>query len=190
MTTCESSFVKSEKVDKKTKAIFLDRDGTLNVDDHYLADPQKIRLIEGVKQAVEIFIKKEFLLFLFTNQRGIALKMYCQEDVVSCNRRLINLLGNPQFTEICIATEVVASPQHYRKPSPKFIHEMVERYSLVRSECFMVGDKENDALAGYYGRIRSILLDSPYLRSSSTLALIRAGEITPFKNLIAFAQSL
>jgi D-glycero-D-manno-heptose 1,7-bisphosphate phosphatase len=171
------------------KAIFLDRDGTLNVDHTFVANPEKIQLIDGTREAVEIFLRHHFQLFLLTNQPGIALKLYSQTAVEACNRRVIELLGNPPFTEICIAAEATYSPKHYRKPSPKFINEMVEKYQLDRTQCYMVGDKETDAFAGLNGKIHGILLESIYSRSRECVELIRQKKILVFKDLLAFAQS-
>jgi HAD superfamily hydrolase (TIGR01662 family) len=171
------------------KAIFLDRDGTLNVDYYYVSNPDKIHLIEGAREAVGMLIRQEFLLFLFTNQPGIEQKIYTKEDVEACNQRTIELLGNPHFTEICIASEATYAPEHYRKPSPRFINEMVEKYQLERSECYMVGDKETDAFAGINAGIPAILLESEYARSPQCENLIREGKILVFKNLLDFTQN-
>ncbi|MDR0590524.1 MAG: HAD-IIIA family hydrolase [Puniceicoccales bacterium] len=185
MDDLSQNFQKSIK-----KAIFLDRDGTLNVDYNYVSDPDKIHPITGTREAVEIFIRRGFLLFLLTNQPGIEQKIYTREAVEACNRRIIEQLGQPHFTEICIASETTCAPEHYRKPSPRFIDEMVEKYRLERRECYMVGDKETDALAGINAHIHGILLDSEYPRSPQCLTLIRRGEIQVFKDLLAFARSL
>ncbi|MDR3317402.1 MAG: HAD-IIIA family hydrolase [Puniceicoccales bacterium] len=172
------------------KAIFLDRDGTLNVDHNYIFDPHDICLIEGTEEAVKVFLEKDFLLFLFTNQPGIELQLYRLEDVETCNKRVIELLGNPHFTEICIAPEATFSLKCYRKPSPRFINEMVEKYQLERSKCYMVGDKETDAFAGINAGIQGILLESDYPRSPECLASIEEGKILVFENLLSFAQSI
>ncbi|MDR1590729.1 MAG: HAD-IIIA family hydrolase [Puniceicoccales bacterium] len=171
------------------KAMFLDRDGTLNVDYYYVSDPNKIQLIDGAREAVEMFIRRDFLLFLFTNQPGIEQKIYTKADVETCNQRVIELLGNPHFTEICIASEATYAPEHYRKPSPRFINEMVEKYRLERSECYMIGDKETDAFAGLNAGIRGVLLESEYAQSPQCEEFIREGKIAAFKNLLDFAQN-
>ncbi|MDR2200649.1 MAG: HAD-IIIA family hydrolase [Puniceicoccales bacterium] len=173
-----------------TKAIFLDRDGTLNRDHHFVFESHKIDLIEGTKEAIEIFLRHKFLLFLLTNQPGIELKMYRREDVEACNERVFELLENPPFTEICIASEATYSPENYRKPSPRFINEMVEKYRLERHSCYMVGDKETDAFAGINAGIKGVLLESEYPRSPHCVELIRRGTITVFRDLLTFAHSL
>jgi HAD superfamily hydrolase (TIGR01662 family) len=137
-----------------------------------------------------MFIRHEFLLLLFTNQPGIGQKIYTKEDVESCNRRVIELLGNPHFTEICIASETTYAPEHYCKPSPRFINEMVKKYQLKPDKCYMIGDKETDAFAGVNAGIHGVLLESEYSRSPQCEKWIREGKILVFKDLLAFAKTL
>ncbi|MDR0351125.1 MAG: HAD-IIIA family hydrolase, partial [Puniceicoccales bacterium] len=145
----------------KNSGIFLDRDGTLNVDHGYVCDPKKIQLLDGTAEAVHILKNAQCQLFLFTNQSGVFLKKYTKADVDSCNNRLIDLIGIRNcFTEICIATEP-PNPEKsyfYRKPSPRFILEMIKKYGLNPKESHMVGDRDMDALAGIRAGINAIHL--------------------------------
>ena len=103
------------------RALFLDRDGTLILDKHYLADPAGVELIPGVAAALQRARALGYQLFLFTNQSGIARGLHTLEDVHRCNTRMEELLQLPLplFTDICIATEGPDEPQQYRKPSPR-----------------------------------------------------------------------
>src|SRR5215211_5393730 len=125
-----------------SKALFLDRDGTLIVDKHYLADPAGVELIPGVPDALRRARSLGYRLFLFTNQSGIARGLHTLDDVLRCNARMEELLGLPRplFTDICIAPEAPDGPQKYRKPSPRFILESIARHALHPRECWMVGD--------------------------------------------------
>ena len=87
------------------KALFLDRDGTLVVDTHYLHKPEDLQLIAGIGDALRTAVKSGYLLFLFTNQSGIGHGFYTLEDAEHCNHCMVEMLGfseNP-FTEICIS---------------------------------------------------------------------------------------
>ena len=59
----------------KQKALFLDRDGTLILDTHYLKDPQELEIIEVAGPALQKARNAGFLLFMHTNQSGIALSL-------------------------------------------------------------------------------------------------------------------
>lgn len=142
------------------KAIFLDRDGTLILDKHYLSDPAAVELLPGVATTLQEFIAHGYLLFLFSNQSGIARKLYTAEDVAACNRRMLELLNlpSPGFTDSCIAPEGPDDPLVYRKPSPRFILESIGRYGLDPSQCWMVGDKASDVQAGLNAGVHAALL--------------------------------
>lgn len=133
-----------------SKALFLDRDGTLILDKHYLADPAGVELIPGVADALRRALALGYKLFLFTNQSGIARGLYTMEAVHRCNERMEELLGlpTPLFTDICIAPEGPDEPAIYRKPSPRFILESIAKHALDPQQCWMAGDREGDLEAG------------------------------------------
>ena len=139
------------------KALFLDRDGTLIVSQHYLADPAKVELLPGVREALHRFIARGYRLFLFTNQSAVGRGLFTLETVHRCNQRMLELLElpTPGFTKICIATETPDMPTVYRKPSPRFILEMMAKYALVPEETWMVGDMPSDVQAGLNAGVRT-----------------------------------
>ena len=139
------------------KALFLDRDGTLIVKHDYLSDPAQVALMPGVRETLHHFIARGYRLFMFTNQSGVGRGMFSLEAVQRCNQRMLALLDLPApgFTEICIATESPDMPTVYRKPSPRFILEMIAKYSLTPQETWMVGDMPCDVQAGLNARVRT-----------------------------------
>ena len=70
-----------------SKALFLDRDGTLIVDKEYLSDPEEIELLPGVDEALRRALNCDYQLFLLTNQSGVGRGWYSIDDVHACNRR-------------------------------------------------------------------------------------------------------
>jgi D-glycero-D-manno-heptose 1,7-bisphosphate phosphatase len=142
------------------KAIFLDRDGTLIINRHYLADPAGVELLPGVADTLRRLLSDGYMLFLFTNQSGVGRGMFTLETVHRCNQRMIELLDlpAPAFTEICIAPESPDMPAVYRKPAPRFILETIAKYSLAPDKVWMVGDSANDALAGLNAGVRAVLV--------------------------------
>ena len=141
-------------------ALFLDRDGTLIVHRPYLADPEGVELMPEVQETLHRFVASGWMLFLFTNQSGVGRGLFNLDAAVRCNRRMLELLNLPGegFTDICIATETPEMPQVYRKPSPRFIREMMARHALVPEQTWMVGDKVNDVLAGLNAGVRAALV--------------------------------
>jgi D-glycero-D-manno-heptose 1,7-bisphosphate phosphatase len=142
------------------KALFLDRDGTLIHDRNYLADPAQVELLPGVRETLHAFAAEGWRLFLFTNQSGIGHGLFTLETVERCNARLDELLALPApgFTGTCIAPETPQMTQVYRKPSPRFILEMIARHNLDPRATWMAGDKASDVQAGLNAGVRAVLV--------------------------------
>ena len=128
------------------RAVFLDRDGTLIEHVPYLRDPADVALLPGVREALAAALAAGMKLFLFTNQSGVGRGMFTLADVEACNDRLIELLGlGPRpFAAICIAPETPDEPPRYRKPAPRFIHEMLDLHGIAAAAAWMVGDSPVD----------------------------------------------
>ena len=176
----------------QAKALFLDRDGTLIFDKHYLCDPAGVELVPGADEALRLAFELGFRLFLLTNQSGVGRGYHTMEDVHACNRRMLELLDLPEpgFTEICIAPESPEQPQVYRKPSPRFIHEMVEKYNLDPAQCYMVGDRLFDLKTGLNADIQSVAISAENNLSDEMQALVSKNQIPVFQHLKAFVDSL
>jgi len=174
-----------------SKALFLDRDGTLILDKHYLADPAGVEIIPGVPDALRRARELGYQLFLFTNQSGIARGLYKLDDVLRCNTRMEELLGLPLplFTDICIATEGPDEQPHYRKPSPRFILESIARHGLDRHHCWMVGDREADIEAGLNAGIHPAAVCTGKHDAAAWAALARPG-VPVFPTFVEFVASL
>jgi len=133
-----------------SKALFLDRDGTLIVDKDYLADPAGVEVIAGVPAALRRVRELGYRLFLFTNQSGIGRGYHTLDDALRVNTRMEELIGLPAplFDGLCIAPEAPGQESLYRKPSPRFIHDMIAQHRLDPAHCWMVGDRESDIESG------------------------------------------
>ena len=174
-----------------SKALFLDRDGTLMLDKHYLADPAGVEIIPGAADALRRARSLGYKLFLFTNQSGIGRGMYTLDDAVRCNARLEELLGLPPpvFDDVCIAPESSEQPLQYRKPSPRFILESISRHGLDRDCCWMVGDREADIEAGLNAKVRVAAVCTGKHSAESWAALALPG-VPVFPNLAEFVATL
>lgn len=132
------------------QAVFFDRDGTLIEHVPYLCRTEEVVLRPGTREAVARLQAAAVKLFLFTNQSGVARGLFGMSDVEAVNRRMIELLdlGPSPFTDICIAPELPGSEAGYRKPSPRFIDEMLSAHGIARGHAWMIGDSPVDWEAG------------------------------------------
>lgn len=135
---------------KLPRAVFFDRDGTLIRHVHYLHQPELVELLPGVRESLRFLKERGVLLFLFTNQSGVAKGLFTVADVEAVNRRMLELLdlGDDLFADVCIATEMPSNAPEYRKPSPRFIVEILAKYRIEPADAVMVGDNPTDWEAG------------------------------------------
>jgi len=145
---------------KPPRAVFLDRDGTLNVDKHYLSDPEQLELIPGVGPALKRLQDAGFLLVIVTNQSGIGRGYYTEENMHAVNRRLINMLApsGVRLTKIYYSPEAPEEPSVGRKPSPAFLFAARDALAVDLARSFMVGDKVIDLECGWNAGVRQSLL--------------------------------
>ena len=174
-----------------SKALFLDRDGTLILDKVYLADPAGVELIPGTAGALGRARSLGYKLFLFTNQSGIGRGLHTIEDTHRVNTRMLELLGFPGavFDGICVAPEAPGQPIAYRKPSPRYILETLAAHALDSAHCWMVGDSAADIAAGLAAKIRVAAVQTGKV-DPRTLTEIAANGVPVFPNFAAFAATL
>jgi D-glycero-D-manno-heptose 1,7-bisphosphate phosphatase len=174
-----------------SRALFLDRDGTLIVDRVYLSDPAGVELIAGAADGLRRARSLGFRLFLFTNQSGIGRGLHTMEDARRVNARMEEMLGLPApvFDATCIAPEGPGEPSVYRKPSPRFILEMIAAHSLDPAGCWMVGDSAADLGAASAAGIRAAAVRTGRVPPES-LPQVAAGSVPVYDNFGAFAATL
>ena len=162
-------------------ALFLDRDDTIVKDAGYMSRPEQIELLSGAAEALRAASVAGFRLYLVTNQSGIGRGYYSMQDAEACNARLEELLQLPPpgFSGICIAPEKPDAPSKYRKPSPAFALEMIERDSLDPARCFIIGDKISDLECGLKAGITPILVGA----RAEAIAFADARGIRRFASL-------
>ena len=148
-----------------SRAVFLDRDGTLNVERHYLHDPEALEIIPRTGPALRRLIDEGFELFIITNQSGIGRGHYTEEDMHAVNAKLAaNMaLDGVEFVKVYYASEAPDQDSPGRKPSPKFLHDAATEFGVDLEGSFMVGDKIADLECGWNAGVKkSILVRTGY----------------------------
>jgi D-glycero-D-manno-heptose 1,7-bisphosphate phosphatase len=150
-------------------ALFLDRDGTIITHKPYLHQPDEVELVSTATVALKRAQDQGWKLFLFTNQSGIGRGLFRLADVELVHSRMFELLdlGADLFAGICIAPETPDQPVVYRKPSPRFILEVMLEHGLIHDCCWMIGDSPSDWETGRAARIRVCAVRSGLTTSES-----------------------
>lgn len=125
------------------RAVFLDRDGTINEEVGYLGDPDKLVLIDGAGRALKKLREAGFKLIVVSNQSGAQRGFFTVEDVERVNRRLVELLG-----EEGVALDAIYYCPHLdcdcRKPNTGMIKKAQKEHKVDPSLSYVIGDKATD----------------------------------------------
>ena len=148
----------------KKRAVFLDRDGTINIDPGYLGDVDLVELYPGVSEGISKLKEMNFLVVVISNQSGITRKLISHKDVEGVNKK-INQLLKEKGTSI---DDFFYCPYHpdfdskekteCRKPSPTMVFEAAKKHNIDLSESFFVGDSTSDILCGINAGCETILI--------------------------------
>lgn len=129
----------------KQKALFLDRDGILNVDRAYVYRFEDIVWVDGIIELISFANTHGYLVIVLTNQSGVAQGMYKEEDVIKLHEQMNNYLLSKKVKvdDWFYCTEY---DSERRKPRPGMMIEARDKYDIDLSKSFMVGDKITDIL--------------------------------------------
>jgi UDP-glucose 4-epimerase len=132
------------------KAVFLDRDGTLNFDPGYLSDHEKFELLPGVAAALKRLADAGYLLIVVSNQSGIARGKITGDELRRIHEKLDRVLAatGVRIHHYALCTHHPDEDCECRKPKPKLVLDTAKRYHIDLSRSFMVGDKRSDVECG------------------------------------------
>lgn len=152
--------------DTPKPAVFFDRDGVLNVDHGYVHRPDQFNWVEGAKDAILFLNKSGYLVFVFTNQSGVARGYYTEETVQDLHSwmqgELAALGGRVDEFAYCPhhpdgSVEEYSQACACRKPEPGMLQGLMDRWAVDHSKSFVVGDRKSDLQAGAAVGLRGIL---------------------------------
>lgn len=149
-------------------AVFLDRDGTLNVDKGYVHRMEDWEWIPGAIGAITALKKAGFLVIVITNQAGIARDYYDEADMNNLHA-IINMELQKHGATIDGFYHCPHHPEfgeerecECRKPMPGMIYEAERDLDIDLDHSWLVGDKASDIQAGLAAGVRSILVLTGY----------------------------
>jgi len=138
------------------RALFLDRDGVLNVDHGWVGTRERFEWMPGAKEAVRAAADAGWHVFVVTNQSGIARGHYDEAQLIALNDWMTDTLRAaggtvddwrycPYHPEAAIAAYRRSSD--WRKPAPGMILDLMRRWELDPARCVLVGDQPTDLQA-------------------------------------------
>ena len=163
--------VKTKNLSRTQKAVFLDRDGTLNKYVGFLKDIDELELLTGAAEAIRRINHSGYLAIVVTNQPVVARGEVTLEELERIHQKLETLLGAegayldaiyycPHHPDKGFEGEVsyLKTECNCRKPKPGMLLQAAKEYHIDLAESWMIGDSPNDMLAGEQAGCRTILL--------------------------------
>lgn len=188
----ELGIVKAKHRRHLQKAVFLDRDGTINVHNGFITEPNQIELIDGTSEAIKSFHQLGYLVIIVTNQPVIARGECTVEGLREIHNQLETLLGK----EGAFVDSIYYCPHHphkgyegeipelkiqceCRKPAPKMILDAKRDFNIDLSQSFMVGDSDIDVECALNAGCKPVFLSTE-----------KRKNILTFKSLYEFSEYL
>lgn len=156
-----NGFVKARNLKNKQRAVFLDRDGTINKYVGFITRPDQLELIEGVSETIRMINKSGFLAIVVTNQPVIARGDCSWEELQTIHEKMETELGNAG----AYVDSIYICPHHpdkgfdgerleykrdcyCRKPKAGLLLQAAADFNIDLSQSIMIGDRESDVEAG------------------------------------------
>lgn len=185
----KSGITAARSLRHKQKAIFLDRDGTINVYDGLIVKPDQLRLIEGAAQAIRHINRSQYLAICVTNQPVVARGDVTFEGLNNIHARLDTLLGNegaylddllfcPHHTDRGFEGEVAELKLDCdcRKPKPGLLLQAAQRYNIDLSQSYMIGDSDRDIVAGRAAGCTPVKVDGKHTLLHAVRSIITSAD--------------
>jgi D-glycero-D-manno-heptose 1,7-bisphosphate phosphatase len=145
-------------------AVFLDRDGTVIEDAHYIKSPDQVRLISGAAEAVKRINDAKILVIVVTNQSGIGRGLITVDDYKAVRDRFHQLLATHgahiDASYFCPDHPARTGPASCRKPATKMFEDAMRDFDLSPANVAYIGDRWRDVAAAKTLGGRGIMIPS------------------------------
>ena len=170
---------------KVKRAVFLDRDGTINEDVPFLHEPEKFRLLPNAVEGLKKIQDLGYRLVIVTNQQGIGLGYFSVEDFFRVNSAMFRTFAphGIVISKIYFCPHSAADECDCRKPKIGLVKKAEKDLDLDLSKCYFIGDKSEDIEAGQKAGCKTIIistkekLESTIVPDFCVTNLLEASEI-------------
>ena len=185
-----NGLVRRKNLREKQRAIFLDRDGTINRYVGFLRDIDEMELLPGAAEAIRRINRSGYLTVVVTNQPVIARGEVTWEELDEIHRKLETLLGQ----EGAYVDDIFICPHHpdkgfagerpeyktecdCRKPKPGLLLQAAEKYNIDLAASWMIGDSDSDVQAGEAAGCRTVKLADGMALPEAVKAILAGGNL-------------
>ncbi|MDR0666198.1 MAG: D-glycero-beta-D-manno-heptose 1,7-bisphosphate 7-phosphatase [Campylobacteraceae bacterium] len=141
------------------KAIFLDRDGVINIDKGYVYKKEDFIFVPDIFETLRYLLNRGYLLFIVTNQSGIARGYYSEEDFLKLTKQMMHEFAkqNIKITKLYYCPHAPETNCPCRKPNPKMLLDAQKEFDIDMSASWLIGDKQSDIEAGVKAGVKNLI---------------------------------
>ena len=160
------------------KALFLDRDGVINIEKDYLYEIEDFEFIEGIFSLCNYYQELGYIIIIVTNQSGIARKYYSEEDFNKLSTWMVTEFkkNNIEIKKVyfCPHHPDISGECFCRKPNPGMLLDASAEFDIDLKNSIIVGDKERDIEAGINAGLNETYLydETNSIKSSKATKII------------------
>ena len=143
----------------KKPALFLDRDGVLIKECHYISSVNQVEIENGARKLVRFAYDYGWHIIVVSNQSGISRNKISWDDYFQVTNKMISLFGNPNpFSAIYANSQGPNTKfKNWRKPSPNMILRATELFNIDIDKSIIIGDRLTDIIAGINSGIKLLV---------------------------------
>lgn len=162
---------------KRSPAVFLDRDGTLMPDVNYCSRPEQVQIFSESADALRRLKHAGYKLIVITNQSGIGRGYFSEDAYCEVEREVERQLGPGLIDATYFCPDHPENASDRRKPQPGMIFEAERDHHLDLARSYFIGDKAIDAECGRNAGTRTILLHAEGCADWRAASLTEAADI-------------
>ena len=168
---------------RRRRAVFVDRDGTLNPDFHYLSDPDRYEFLPGVVDGLQLLHRHGYLVLCVTNQSGIGRGFFTEERLREIHDRINGRLraGGTQIDGFYYCPHRPEEQCGCRKPGTDLFVRAQEEHGLDLASSAIIGDRALDVEVGERLSIVSVLVPERGLERMTEEELRERGVAPTFR---------
>ena len=148
------------RVNMGNKVVFVDRDGTINVNVEYLDDPDNFQMYPGVAEGIKLLRDKGFKIVVVTNQSGISRGFFTEETLEKIHKRM-----NKELLEKGATVDAIYYCPHHpedkcncRKPKTELFEKAIKDFDVDVNNSYIIGDRMLDIEAGSKMNLKTVLV--------------------------------
>jgi len=142
--------------DALSRAVFIDRDGTIMEDTDYCSDPKDVRIFPGVVEALRRLKSRGFKVIIITNQSGIGRGLFSLDQYRVVESEVLRQLGADLIDATYYCPDPPGQNSKCRKPAPGMVVKATQDHRVELSRSFLIGDKESDVECAHNAGVRAI----------------------------------